>query len=146
MRASLRSSLKWKTSLCPCGDAAVCWGERNFESFSAKREWRRLRGRMYRCNGDLVMDMNLATLGFGRKLFSPEHEAYRTPVRRFFKTEIEPNIKRWEKEGCSARELQLEAGKAGILCPGIPEEYGGAGGDMLHEIVLYEEHGYSTAG
>jgi acyl-CoA dehydrogenase len=92
------------------------------------------------------VNLNLDTLGFGRKLYSPEHEAYRASVRRFFKAEIEPNIKRWEKEGCSPRELQRQAGKVGILCPGIPEEYGGGGGDMLHQMILAEEHGYSTAG
>jgi len=33
-----------------------------------------------------------------------------------------------------------------MLCAGIPEEYGGMGGDFLHHIILHEEHGYSPAG
>src|SRR5437870_3376914 len=93
------------------------------------------------------MDLNPATLGFGREIFSPEHEAYRRTVRNFFQKEIEPNIRTWEAEGgASAAELMLAAGKAGILCPGIPDEYGGGGGDMLHQMILSEEHGYSPAG
>lgn len=86
------------------------------------------------------------TLGFGREVFSEEHDAYRTQVRRFFAKEIEPNVKRWEKEGAWPAELFLKAGQAGILCAGIPTEYGGGGGDFLHHAILYEEHGYSVAG
>ena len=90
---------------------------------------------------------DLATIGFGREIFSPEHEAYRRSVRNFFQREVEPNIRRWEADkSLSARELMGAAGKAGLLCPGIPEEYGGGGGDMLHQMVLFEEHGYSQAG
>jgi len=37
-------------------------------------------------------------------------------------------------------------GKIGLLCAGIPERYGGMGGDFLHHIILHEEHGYSVAG
>jgi acyl-CoA dehydrogenase len=86
------------------------------------------------------------TLGFGRAVYSEEHDAYRTQVRRFFAKEIEPNVKQWEKDGAWPAELFLKAGQAGILCAGIPTEYGGGGGDFLHHAILYEEHGYSTAG
>ena len=44
------------------------------------------------------------------------------------------------------REIFRAAGAAGILAPHIPTDYGGGGGDLLHQIVLYEEHGYSPAG
>ena len=43
-------------------------------------------------------------------------------------------------------ELFRKAGEAGLLCAGIPEGYGGGGGDFLHHAILYEEHGYSPAG
>lgn len=81
-----------------------------------------------------------------RRIFSDEHHAYRDSVRRFFKAEIEPAVGRWEREGGFTREIFRKAGAAGLLCPMIPTEYGGAGGDLLHEIVLHEEHGYSPAG
>ena len=37
------------------------------------------------------------------------------------------------------REVWLEAGEAGYLCPWLEEEYGGAGGDFLHSVVVMEE-------
>ncbi len=91
-----------------------------------------------------TVDENL--LGYGREIFSGEHEAYRDNVRRFIKHEIEPNVKQWEKDGFFPKELFRKAGSAGLLCAGIPEEYGGGGGDFLHHAILYEEHGYSVAG
>jgi alkylation response protein AidB-like acyl-CoA dehydrogenase len=87
-----------------------------------------------------------ALLGYGREIFSEDHEAFRTTARRFFQREVEPNIKQWEKDGFFPAELFKKAGKAGLLCAGIPEEYGGGGGDFLHHAILYEEHGYSPAG
>jgi len=81
-----------------------------------------------------------------RPMFQEEHHLYRQSVRRFFETEVEPAVGEWEKAGMIDREMFTKAGRAGILAPHIPEEYGGGGGDLLHQIVLYEEHGYSRAG
>lgn len=89
---------------------------------------------------------DIAQLGFGRAVFREDHDAYRESLRRFFKTEIEPNVREWEKIGFFPAELFRAAGKAGLLCPAIPVEYEGAGGDLLHHAVFYEEHGYSVAG
>jgi acyl-CoA dehydrogenase len=89
---------------------------------------------------------NLQTIGFGRDIFGAEHEAYRESVRRFFRTEIEPNAAQWQRDGQFPPELFRRAGSAGLLAAGIPEEYGGSGGDILHEIILHEEHAYSPAG
>ena len=96
------------------------------------------------------MSTDGSLLGFGREIFSEEHEAYRENLRRFFQREIEPNVREWEAEGFFPKELFRKAGDAGLLCAGIPEEYGGGfgggGGDFLHHAILYEEHGYSAAG
>jgi alkylation response protein AidB-like acyl-CoA dehydrogenase len=86
------------------------------------------------------------SLGYGRDIFEPEHDAFRDTTRKFFKKQIEPNVRQWEKDGFFPAELFQEAGKLGLLCAGIPEEYGGMGGDFLHHAILYEEHGYSPAG
>jgi len=85
-------------------------------------------------------------LGHGRHLFGPEHDAFRDSARRFFANEIEPNIRQWEKDEAFPRELFKRAADIGLLCAGIPTEYGGMGGDFLHHVILHEEHGYSIAG
>jgi alkylation response protein AidB-like acyl-CoA dehydrogenase len=94
------------------------------------------------------MDVSAPTelLGYGREIFEDHHESYRTTTRRFFQTEIEPNVRQWQKDGFFPAELFKKAGSAGLLCAGIPEEYGGGGGDFLHHAIFYEEHGYSPAG
>lgn len=84
-------------------------------------------------------------MGFGREVFEPEHDAFRTSVRRFLREEVEPNVADWEKKGFFPAELFLKAGKAGLLCSAISEEYGGGGGNLLHHLVLQEEHAYSAA-
>ena len=74
-----------------------------------------------------------------RKLFSPEHEMWRTSVRRFVEKEIVPFHAEWEKQGIVPRELWLKAGEAGMLCCTVPEEYGGLGLDYLFDVIVYEE-------
>ena len=81
-----------------------------------------------------------------RGIFSDEHHAFRETVRRFYAKEVEPNVAQWETAGIFDRDLFRRAGAAGLLCPGIPEEYGGDGGDLLHHVICYEEHGYSIGG
>src|SRR5688572_245877 len=89
---------------------------------------------------------DLASLGFGREVFRADHEDFRRTARRFFQNEVEPNVQQWEADGHFPAELFREAGKYGLLCAGIPEEYGGMGGDVLHHIVMHEEQAYSPAG
>ncbi|WP_189317112.1 acyl-CoA dehydrogenase family protein [Streptomyces brasiliensis] len=61
-------------------------------------------------------------------------------ARSFFERVVVPNIARFEKQHQADPETWLEAGKAGLLCPSVPEEYGGGGGTFLHEaVVLWEQ-------
>jgi acyl-CoA dehydrogenase len=85
-------------------------------------------------------------LGYGREIFSAEHEAYRNTARRFFRSEVEPQVRQWERDGFFPAELFRKAGAAGLLCAAVPAEYSGAGGDLLHLMIFHEEHGYSPAG
>jgi acyl-CoA dehydrogenase len=74
-------------------------------------------------------------------IFKPEHEAFRMEVRRFIEKEVAPFHYEWEEQRGFPRELWLQAGEIGILCANVPEEYGGPGGDWLHNAVVIEEFG-----
>lgn len=74
-----------------------------------------------------------------RTVFTAEHEAFRTQVRRFFERHIVPHHRDWERAGVVPRALWREAGAAGLLCPMLAEEYGGAGADFGFSAVIIEE-------
>src|SRR5665213_496503 len=74
-----------------------------------------------------------------RTLFSSEHEQFRDSVRRFIEKEIVPHHPRWEEAGKVDRELWPKAGTAGLLCPNVPEQYGGPGANYLFNVVIIEE-------
>src|SRR6266542_2730868 len=60
-------------------------------------------------------------------------------ARRFIATEYVPHLDTWNEQGMYDREVWTKAGAAGLLCPAIPEEYGGAGGSFAHEAVIGRE-------
>ncbi|WP_342114295.1 acyl-CoA dehydrogenase family protein [Pseudoduganella sp. OTU4001] len=74
-----------------------------------------------------------------RTLFTEEHEMLRESARRFMETEVAPHHERWEEQGYVDREIWEKAGAAGFLCPSMPEQYGGCGGDKLYSMILMEE-------
>ena len=79
-----------------------------------------------------------------RKIYEQEHEIFRESVRRFFDAEMTPNLESWNDAGVVARDFWEKAGEAGLLCPDIPEEYGGPGGDYRYNAVIDEELGYAA--
>jgi acyl-CoA dehydrogenase len=60
-------------------------------------------------------------------------------ARRFLATELVPHVERWHQDGIMDRAVWSKLGTAGLLCAGIPEEYGGAGGTFAHETVINRE-------
>jgi len=74
-----------------------------------------------------------------RAVLNAEHEMFRDSVRRFFERHVAPHHRQWERDGIVPKSLWLEAGAQGLLCPMLPEEYGGAGGDFGHSAVIIEE-------
>ena len=60
-------------------------------------------------------------------------------ARRFIATEYVPYLDTWNEEGMYGREVWTKAGAAGLLCPAIPEDYGGVGGTFAHEAVIGRE-------
>jgi alkylation response protein AidB-like acyl-CoA dehydrogenase len=79
----------------------------------------------------------------GRSVFDDELQMFREQVRKFFAAKLEPNIERWEREGVVDRQFWRECGEAGLLCPTMPEEYGGLGLDFRYNAVIDEELSYA---
>jgi acyl-CoA dehydrogenase len=74
-----------------------------------------------------------------RRIFKPEHKMFRKSFRGYLKDKIVPHYDDWEKDGITPREIWLEAGKTGWLCPTAEERYGGPGGDFLYSLIITEE-------
>jgi alkylation response protein AidB-like acyl-CoA dehydrogenase len=74
-----------------------------------------------------------------RTLYNQEHEMFRDAARRFIEGEIVPHHARWEEQGHVDREVWNKAGASGLLCTSMPEQYGGAGVDILYSAVYMEE-------
>lgn len=85
-------------------------------------------------------------LNYDPDIFSDEHEMFRRTVRHFFETEADPYVEAWDEAQEMPRSFWHNAGKAGILGIGVPEEFGGPGGDFLHRVVMTQEMGYSISG
>ena len=60
-------------------------------------------------------------------------------ARRFIAAEYVPQLDTWSERGMYDREVWTKAGAAGLLCPAIPEQYGGVGGTFAHEAVISRE-------
>lgn len=74
-----------------------------------------------------------------RNVFREDHEMFRATARRFLEKECMPHLEAWNKAGKVDREVWRKAGREGLLCPMLPAEYGGGGGDFGHAAVLSEE-------
>lgn len=80
-----------------------------------------------------------------RRIFTPEHENFRSAIRHFIEKEVTPHVMEWEAAGLVPREVWRKLGDMGMLCPDLAEEYGGAGGDFVFNAIVHEELARGTA-
>jgi acyl-CoA dehydrogenase len=83
-----------------------------------------------------------------RTAFDETHDQFREQVRKFLERELTPHLESWEQAGITPRDFWNKCGEAGLLCPTVPEEYGGLGLDFGFNAVIDEELAYagSTSG
>ena len=80
-----------------------------------------------------------------RSIYNDDHRAYRDVVRSFLAKEVAPHFEAWENNGIVARRFWQKAGDAGLLCPQVPEEFGG-GEDFKFNAIVIEETSYAGYG
>jgi long-chain-acyl-CoA dehydrogenase len=78
-----------------------------------------------------------------RTVYTPEHEAFRETVRAWLQKEAVPHIGRWDEQGIVDKDIWLKGGELGMLCPTVPEEYGGLGLDFGYNAIIDEEVSYA---
>ncbi len=78
-----------------------------------------------------------------RTIFDETHELFRDSVRRFFAAELTPNIPRWEADGIIDKSFWRRCGEQGLLCPDMPELYGGSGQDFRFNAIVLEETSFT---
>jgi acyl-CoA dehydrogenase len=71
--------------------------------------------------------------------FTDEHEDLREAIRRFVVSELRPHAQEWEDARWFPNEVFQRMAELGYLGLKYPEEYGGEGGDFVHDAVLSEE-------
>lgn len=77
-------------------------------------------------------------MGIPRTLLLDEHLQFQEAVNRFLDAEVVPHYERYEDQGYVDRDVWRKAADAGMLCPTMPVEYGGAGVDKIFSVVLFE--------
>jgi acyl-CoA dehydrogenase len=68
-----------------------------------------------------------------------DHEIFRDSARKFIEAEFAPQRDHWIEQGHPEPECWAKAGEMGLLCPDVPVEYGGGGGDFGFDAIVYEE-------
>lgn len=81
--------------------------------------------------------LNVPTPAF---MADEELQTFGDSVARFFEQHApDARIARWRADGQVERAFWSEAGQGGLLGVSVPAEYGGAGGDLRHDIVILQQ-------
>jgi long-chain-acyl-CoA dehydrogenase len=81
----------------------------------------------------------MAIANFPSAWMNDEHRALEDAARRFITERWVPRAAEWRAAGRLGPEVWREAGAQGLLCPAVPEAYGGGGGDFGHDAVIIME-------
>ena len=71
--------------------------------------------------------------------YTDDHKDFRVRLRAFLEKEITPFGDQWEADGIVPKSAWQKMGRDGFLCPDVPVEYGGMGGDFLYAFIAAEE-------
>jgi len=87
------------------------------------------------------MSLDFDSARLPNPFLTPEHEEWRTQLRRFFDNEVVPYAADWDEEGKIPSTLYSKAAEIGLLGLGYPEELGGIseGIDIWYHNIVNEE-------
>jgi acyl-CoA dehydrogenase len=75
-------------------------------------------------------------------MIGEEFAIFEDMVGRFIDDHASPQaVRGWRDQGVVDRQIWYKAAGAGLLGLSLPTEYGGAGGDFRHEVILMEQLG-----
>ena len=72
-------------------------------------------------------------------ILSEEQTLIRDTARAFAQEKVAPHVRAWEAAGEIPRAVLSEMGQLGFLGMTVPEEWGGAGADMVSYVLALEE-------
>ena len=64
---------------------------------------------------------------------------FRDSVTRFVEDKISPSVEKWRTQGFVEREFWRQAAEFGLLAGSVPEKYGGLGGSLAVDAILFRE-------
>jgi acyl-CoA dehydrogenase len=74
----------------------------------------------------------------GYEWMSREYEPLHVMAAEFFAKQAAPRRQEWRQQGCIDREFWMAAGELGLLCCGIPEQFGGGGASVAHDFAVLD--------